>query len=180
MTSRNDNPPPDRSPPLVEVDALYVHQQMKPRLLHQAMISFACAVIGWLAMIAYLFCTYVKFADISPRWYGMPFVIGYGAATPIFAVWMVVVLPVFCFVKPSSWFWRFPIPAIAFGAAGLLIVATRTHFNYFGVFGRMWALAALVGFSTGAACSIFQRRLHQRLTSQTEHAVPSNSDKPTN
>jgi hypothetical protein len=147
---------------------------MKPRVLHQAVFSFACTVIGWLAMIAYLFCTYVKFSDVSPRWYAMPVTIGYVALAPIFAVWLVAVLPIFCLVKPSSWFWRFPLPAVAFGTMGLLIVATRTHFNYFVIFGRMWVLATIVGFSTGAACSIFQRRLHQRLNSQAEHVVGGN------
>jgi hypothetical protein len=148
--------------------------RMKPRMLHQAAISFACTVIGWLAMIAYLFCTYLKFADVSPRWYAMPVTIGYVALIPILVVWLVAVLPVFCLVRPSSWFWRFPLPAFAFGALGLLIVAARTNFNYFGISGRMWVLATIVGFSTGAACSIFQRRLHRRLTQHAEQFAAPN------
>lgn len=145
----------------------------KPRLLQKIAASIACSITGWLAMIAYLFISYFQHADVSPRWFAMPLVIGYSSLVVIAGVWLLVVLPAFVIIRPSSWFWRFPVTPVILGSLGVLVVAFRTHFNYAYPWGRFWLIAGIVGFATGLAASVFQRHLHKRIT-QAEHAVAPN------
>ena len=141
-----------------------------PRRLHQGLISFGCMLVGWLTMLAYTFWRYSEHAGVSPRWHTMPVAITIGSARYVGPTWLLMVLPLFLFVRPAAAFWRLFLCVPVFAAAGLLIMATLTGFNYVYPWNLMWLLAAICGGSTGLASAIVQR-FWMRRTQETEQSV---------
>jgi hypothetical protein len=136
----------------------------KPRILHQAMISFGCVLLGWLAMSIFMILRSLEYASISPNWYAMPLTISMYSLPYVVATWLVLVFPVYSLVPCSSRFWFPPIGTLAFAAAGFLIMASITRFSYMvPLYVRLWLLATIVGAVTGICCSLMQRRLKNAL-----------------
>ena len=144
----------------------------KPRILHQAMISFGCVLLGWLAMCIFTILRSLEYASTSPHWYAMPMTISLYSLPYVVATWLVLVFPIYCLVPYSSRFWFPPIGTLVFSVAGFLIMASITRFSYMvPLYVRLWLLAAIVGAVTGLCCSIMQRRLKNAMT-QAEQAAP--------
>lgn len=124
--------------------------------------SFACVSAGWTVMVTYLLIRYSEFASVQPRWYGMPMIFAAYSIPYILGVWLLVVLPLYCFLPPKSRLWYWPISTLVFAIVGFALMSTMFRFNYNQTSIRIIALAALVGGSSGLCCSLMQRKTRQR------------------
>lgn len=146
-------------------------QQLQIPAIHRGLISFGCILLGWAAMILYLFARYYQYSDDSPQWYSMPAAIAVVSLGYVGAVWALLVLPLFLLLRPSRRFWSpfFCVPT--FAVAGFLIMAVYTRFNYAHPFGLIWLLATICGGATGLVSAIAQRQLAARIKQAEQGAA---------
>lgn len=124
--------------------------------------SFACVLGGWAVMVAYLLLQYAQYASVNPRWYGMPGMFGTYSLPYAGGVWLVVVLPLFCFVPHRSRLWSWYVAVPLFGLIGFLVMSAFFRFNYNHTTNRVAGLATLLGAATGLFSAAWQSLLNKR------------------
>lgn len=150
------------------------------RLLLRSMV---CAFGGWCVLIAYVHLHYffsarwaaeesrARFAQMGMEgwepqrsalaWLFMPAAITQFSLPCVAGVWLLIVLPFFVFIKPSSWLWRWPVTVLGFGTAGALMMQCAIQVQLMPIVPAFVGFAALTGAATGLFCSIAKRRQHR-------------------
>jgi hypothetical protein len=132
------------------------------RPLGRAWRSLVSVFGGWAVMVAYLLIQYGQDASVNPRWYGMPGMFGTYSLPYVGGVWLVVVLPLFCFVPHRARLWSWCVAVPLFGLIGFLVISWFFRFSYNHATNRIAGLAALVGAATGFFSAVWQSRLSKR------------------
>ena len=131
--------------------------------------TFLAVFSGWLAAVLFVaLATAVLMVAGRTPVEPMAFVFGpvtFGIYMWVFIlpVWLLVLLPLYFFIPPSSALWRWPVCTACGGVAGLLIVAIIFPFPRLNADLSLWmpyALSAIVGGVTCLTGSLTRHRFH--------------------
>jgi hypothetical protein len=131
-------------------------------LFGRAWRSMVCVIGGWSVMIACLLLQYARYASVNPRWYGMPAVFGTYSLPYAGGVWLVFVLPLYCFVPHRSRLWSWQVAVPLFGLTGFLVMSFLSPSDSPRFTNRVAGLAAVLGAASGLFSAVWQRCLSRR------------------